>query len=239
MKKHLLPWTLAIGAGLATTPVQAQDLASQISNNLYVSAFIGGNFLRDIVTNTDYSTNTSTYRETYRQKPGVSFRAAIGTQVRENIRGEFEFGVHTSNQGAIMELANGTTLTQYGGKGEITTYTGLLNIWADLDIPNNTTGLTPYVGGGVGLAVVDTKLVYTGFPTYGPQDRSVEFAGQVGTGVNWALSEKVDVGVGYRLNFINSPTTSQVTTGGGEVSTYDFESLFSHSVGISLKVKLN
>jgi len=65
----------------------------------------------------------------------------------------------------------------------------------------------------------------------------VEFAGQLAAGVNWALTDTV--GVGYRFNFINGPKISQTTTPAGSVTTYDFDNLLAHSVGVTLKIELN
>jgi len=239
MRKKASCLVAIAAACFTTTGVQADELYQRLADSAYVSVFAGGNFLKDIQTDTVYTTTAFTYAETYRQKNGFTVRAALGGNLSEILRGELEIGVSRSNQGTINEVVNGTIVTDYPGNGEITSYSALANIWADIDLSDTMPGITPYVGGGIGLAVVDSNLIYTNTPTYGPQDRSVEFAGQLGAGVNWALTETVDLGIGYRFNFINGPETSQVTTPAGEVTTYSFDDLLSHSVGISLKIKIN
>ena len=239
MGKKILALAAVASVGITSTSVQANELSQRLAESAYVSVFAGASFLNDIKTDTDYSTTAATYAETYRQKTGFSVRAALGGNLAEMIRGEVEIGVGRSNQGSINEVVNGTMVTNYTGNGEITAYSALANIWADIDMADTMSGITPYVGGGIGLAVVDTNLIYTATPAYGPQDRSVEFAGQLGAGVNWSLTDTVDLGVGYRFSFISGPKTSQVTTAAGEVTTYDFDNLLSHNVGIALKIKIN
>jgi len=72
-------------------------------------------------------------------------------------------GARSSRQNTIHEVVS-VNATDYVGNGDITAYISLANVWADIDLPNIMSGATPYIGGGLGVAVVDNKLVYTGGP---------------------------------------------------------------------------
>lgn len=75
------------------------------------------------------------------------------------------------------------------GEGSIRTFALMANVWYDLPLGSS---ITPYVGGGIGYAEneVEHGLVMNG--TEGG------FAWQLGAGANFALSDKMSIGVGYR-----------------------------------------
>jgi len=78
------------------------------------------------------------------------------------------------------------------------TFTVLGNVWFDLDFLGGDR-IKPYVGGGVGLGVIDANLFDT---ISSVQDIDVDgavFAYQVGAGVNFGVTSRLDVGVGYRF----------------------------------------
>ena len=65
------------------------------------------------------------------------------------------------------------------------------NLWYDF---SNASAFTPYVGGGLGAAL-STVQVSTG-PV---SSTSTNFAFQLGVGAKYALSENIDVDIGYRF----------------------------------------
>ncbi|CAN0585017.1 unnamed protein product, partial [Ectocarpus sp. 12 AP-2014] len=202
----------------------------------YVSTFVGGHFLPDIVSNT-LNDGAPYSEEIYQQDMGFAARFAIGGRINERFRAEVELGFSRSNQGTIIDDPINDARTPYKGHGEIDTYTLMGNVWADLPVFENTWGLTPYVGGGIGVALVNTNMIYTDHPTYGPQDSSVELAAQLGAGVNWAINERFSAGLGYRFMFITGPDISQQAA--RSVPTYRFDDLLSHTVGVTLTMNLN
>ena len=231
-----------IGMAILPTAVMADDMSNDWGaswlNGMYVSTSLGGHFLDDIGTDTSYTTVTSSYEETYRQDRGLAARLAIGGNVTDTLRAELELGFNRSNQGSIQEVIDGATPgTRYKGRGNIETYTLMGNVWADFPLFGGASGLTPYLGGGVGAALVDSNLQYTEFPAYGPQGSSVELAAQLGAGINWAINETVSLGLGYRLTYISGPEISQKTDT-NETSTYKFDDLLSQAVLVTLTVKL-
>jgi len=72
------------------------------------------------------------------------------------------------------------------------------NVWFDLDFLGGDR-IKPYIGGGVGLGVIDANL----FDNLGAiQDIDVDgavFAYQLGFGLNFGITQRLDLGAGYRF----------------------------------------
>ncbi|MFN3169479.1 MAG: outer membrane protein [Hyphomicrobiales bacterium] len=246
MKKTFLYLSLAslIGSVSAPTALSANDFVTNWMDSLYVSTFVGGHFLPDIETDVTYTypvDPTIFDDDTYNQETGFAARLALGGHVNRFVRSELELGFSRSNQGSIVYgLIGGGPRTLDVGHGEIDFISLMANAWIDLPLLDTSWGLTPYVGGGIGAALVSPNLVYTNTPAYGPQESSVELAAQLGAGVNWAFNDRFSAGVGYRFMVINGPEISQLTdANAGEITTYRFDDLLSHSVGITLTMNLN
>ncbi len=75
------------------------------------------------------------------------------------------------------------------GSGTIRTFALMANVWYDIPMGS---GLTPYLGGGIGYAdsEVEHGLVMNG--------SGGDFAWQLGAGLNFAMTEKMSLGIGYR-----------------------------------------
>jgi opacity protein-like surface antigen len=240
MKKTCLPLALfaLIGSVAVPTAVSANDFVNSWLNSLYVSTFLGGHFLPDVTTVTSYDPPADIADETYELDTGFAARLALGGHVSNHIRSEVEVGFLSAGQNAVIEAIRGGATTANAGDGDIAILTLLGNVWLDLPVFDDAWRLTPYVGGGVGAALVQPDLNYSAAPAYGPQDSSIELAAQLGAGLNWAISDRFSAGLGYRLLFVNGPKISQ-TTGASEVTTYRFEDILSHSVGVTLTMHLN
>lgn len=234
---------LPLAAFIAFTFVPQAALAEETLENwldsFYVSGFLGGSFLHEVVTGTSYTGDANSYVETYEQGMGGTARLALGSQVNKYLRTELELGFSRSNQGSIREVINGALpANMYQGHGHLDTITLMGNVWADIPILDDKWGITPYLGGGLGAALVKSNLVYTNFPAYAPQGSSLQFAAQLGAGVNWAINDTLSAGLGYRATFITGPEISQAT-GANQTTTYRFDNLISHSVGVTLMVSMN
>ncbi len=86
---------------------------------------------------------------------------------------------------ALVSSSNAFASTE----GSIRTFALMANAWFDVPMGG---GFTPYFGGGVGYATneVEHGLVMNG--------NNGGFAWQAGAGVNFAMTEKMSLGVGYR-----------------------------------------
>ena len=86
------------------------------------------------------------------------------------------------------------------------TATVLGNLWFDLDFIGGDR-IKPYLGGGVGLGVIDANLFDNlGAITDVDVDGAI-FAYQLGFGVNFGISQRVELGAGYRFRGFASSDT--------------------------------
>jgi opacity protein-like surface antigen len=117
---------------------------------------------------------------------GWTAGVAAGARLMEMVRAEVE----------LSHISQGYTVVAdptYAGVLDTTYLLG--NIWLDMDTGS---GISPYIGGGVGVAFVSLDDVDGWF------DSSSVFEGyglayQVGAGVRVPVTENVDVDLGYRF----------------------------------------
>ncbi|NOT42837.1 MAG: porin family protein [Alphaproteobacteria bacterium] len=94
-----------------------------------------------------------------------------------------------------------TSDSQVANDGLVSSFTVMANAWADFDLG----GIKPYIGGGIGYAFnqVNASRLLNG--------NDNDFAWQLGAGVNVALTEKWDLGVGYRYLDAGEITVRRLT----------------------------
>lgn len=131
------------------------------------------------------------------QNTGFLGGAALGFEIFENIRTEVEFSYQRSSLSDFT--ASGAFQGQpFDNDATFQTATVFGNLWFDLDFLGGDR-IKPYIGGGVGLGVIDANL----FDNLGAiSDVDVDgavFAYQLGFGVNFGLSQRIDLGAGYRF----------------------------------------
>ena len=139
------------------------------------------------------------------QDTGFLGGVALGFEIFDNVRTEVEFSYQRnglsdfSGSGALAgqpfdEDATFQTATVFG------------NVWFDLDFLGGNR-IKPYFGGGVGLGVIDANLFDN---VSSIQDLDVDgavFAYQLGAGVNFGISPRINLGVGYRFRGFASTET--------------------------------
>lgn len=114
-------------------------------------------------------------------------------------------------------------------KNQVKLHTLMVNGYYDF---YNTSDFTPYVTAGIGLATVDLKANRTdrfgGEVTQSATNSrtSNNFAWSVGAGVNYAVNESVDLGIGYRYldagkAEVSSPLADGTATSKVKVKTSD------------------
>ena len=139
------------------------------------------------------------------QNTGFLGGAALGFEIFENVRTEVEFSYQRN--GLSDFSASGALAGQpFDEDATFQTATVFGNVWLDLDFLG-AGKIKPYIGGGVGLGVIDADL----FDNIGSiQDIDVDgavFAYQLGTGVNFSISPRINLGVGYRFRGFASTDT--------------------------------
>lgn len=80
-------------------------------------------------------------------------------------------------------------------RGDVGVFSTLANAYLDLPIPNSPA--TPFLGVGLGFAVVDIDT-YDRFDAVNINDTSVQFAWNVTSGVAWAITQNLDIVTRYR-----------------------------------------
>jgi len=110
------------------------------------------------------------------------------------------------------------------GGGDVSALSGLVNAFYDI---KTESAFTPYVGGGLGVAIVEIDdMSVVGIPVSGSEDDTV-FAYQLGGGIGYAINDKLTVDLGYRYFATDDPDFD------GIEAEYD-----SHNVTIGIRFAL-
>ena len=208
--------TLAAAAGLA-----ADATVAPVSGYMpYVSIFGGASFLNNVNTVSSgaapYSVKTDT---------GYLIGGAIGLKWNEMLRTEIELS-HMSNN-ANSYNKNGAPFSPASGPIRQTYLLG--NVW--LDIPTGSS-FTPYAGGGLGVGFADADVTFNGgIAGYGSRTSGASFAYQLGGGIKFSLSEKIDLDLGYRYKGMTNVNFTD-----NQSNNYEFNgaNLNSHNVQLGL-----
>ena len=153
----------------------------------YITLSTGWNLLDDYKGENGTIIVPPTLRGTF--SDGWYMGMAKGRRLRDSLRGEIEFGFR-SNTGDEWFL-NGAGSTW---SGHVYAYTGMVNLIRDLE-SCQCVGITPYVGAGIGLAIIDGELNTPGITV---ELDDAAFAYQLIVGASKAVSGNVDAFTEYR-----------------------------------------
>jgi opacity protein-like surface antigen len=231
MKKQLLI-TAAVGAlVMGVSSAKAADIEPVADPaSWYVSLFGGASWLDDVDLKYDYNDDND-YEANARTDVGFIIGGAVGTHLTDDLRVELEVAYSENDVDRIDYFdADDGSRDDYAASGKFGTLTFMANLWYDIPLSEE---LTPYIGGGAGLAIVDGKESYDDFfDGENIFDSSeVAFAFQVGAGLRWQVLENVALDVGYRLRGIDGPDferNDDLT--GASTSDYRADWMWSHNV---------
>ncbi|MEO0343608.1 MAG: outer membrane beta-barrel protein [Pseudomonadota bacterium] len=182
----------------ATYAFGKQELAQSPStsdNNAYISLALGYGF--------------NVVGETYDQPPRpydfdrvTSISLAYGQQLTKGVRAEIEFIATNLNGDEVPQnAANQPTASL---DGNVRQFSLMTNYWADFEIGK----LQPYVGGGIGMALVNTDLEYDSdisspnrTLTYS-SNYSPALALQAGFGLRTPIRDDLLIDIGYRYRAV-------------------------------------
>ena len=215
-------------AALTSSGAMAADLGLEVAaepaapvaadGNYYASVFGGAALVDDL--NYDASTDVegSSYFDT-----GLDVSGAFG----------YAFGNGLSVEAQVGYLRSDQTGGTYGPfdvpvTGTGTVLYGMINAWYGVDLD----GITPFVGGGVGVASLTLDSVYTGdlFSASTFEDTETTYAAQVGAGVAVELTDSLELVGRYRYFM-----TGDVGFVDGQGTTLT-ASFGSHLVDVGLKL---
>lgn len=147
---------------------------------------------------------------------GYLFSGAMGYRLSNNLRieGELSYRKADIDNQTVSVAGLSVAVGDYATvSGSVSTTALMANLAYDFEVD----GLKPYLLGGIGAAKVsinDAKINSTAIA----DDSDTVLAFQIGAGVNYAVSETVDIGIGYRYMRTADPS---FTDAGG--SSFDSE----------------
>jgi len=186
----------------------------------YVGAFIGGNALVNAKVSDNQGDFAFTFDKALQGSTVLGWDFEPGNPVGEG-RIELEY-TRRSNPLDQVKLVNGN----FKGGGSVTSDSLLLNCFG---VYHDNGRFSPYVGVGIGAARFEASdLQEAGFPM--GRGSAVAFAYQVGAGVDVALTDHLNLDLGYRFFSSTRPTFTEVD---GRKFDMDYSS---HSAVLGLRV---
>lgn len=224
---------LAIITVLVTFAVPTACMAAPPGMGAYVSGFIGINIPTDTdVRSTDLSSApSSSFTDRVKFNPSINIGGTGGYDFGY-IRLEGELSYKHADISAISEKSP-NALPFSNVDGSVGALAMMFNTFVDL---HNSTPVTPYFGGGIGLAALHLYDTFGTNPVTGvrsklyTKDDDTVFAYQVGAGVEIALNRRLSLDVGYRYF-------------GTDTANFDREliatnlKMESHTVAVGVRVK--
>ena len=207
----LLTTTMVVGAAVAIAggsafaadavrPIASAPFAPAWTSTPYVSVFGGLALAND--PSGQYSSDE------WFQVPtnmGYLFGAAIGGYITPNLRGEVELSYVHHGVTGTMSIDGDSSETD---SGSFNTLYALGNIWYDIHPGSH---ITPYVGGGAGLAVVMPRVtnIYDDGIDYQYVTDAYAPAVQLGVGFRVPVTDMMMLDVGYRAKAVFNATLQE------------------------------
>jgi opacity protein-like surface antigen len=194
-KKSAILAAVSITAiSLVSASAMAADVAAPADMGFkpYVSVFAGASFLNDV--NTIYDSPSAPY--SVKANTGYLLGGVIGLKWNKLLRTEIELSHSSWNANSFKSSAGAL----YPASGSISAAYLLGNVW--LDVPTQS-AFTPYVGGGLGVGWAWADVPFNG-NKYGYGSGGSAMAYQLGAGVKIAVSDQVDLDLGYRFKALSS-----------------------------------
>ena len=229
MKKHLI----TVAAAITAISIPTICTAAPPRPGAYVSGFIGASMARDTdATTVDYfAPIITTFNDRIEFDPGINVGGTGGYDFGF-FRLEGELSYKYAEMKAINERNSGARYSSIDGN--LGALAMMANAFFDL---HNNTPVTPYFGGGAGLAVLYLSDTFGTNTTTGSRDfiyseaDDTVFAYQVGAGVEIALNRQLSLDLGYRYFGTSTATFDKDVTRTTELK------LESHNMAVGLRVK--
>lgn len=197
--KSVLAGAMVACAVCALCPAPASAQYTPYTTGPYVSLGVGPNFTNKA------KTSGSGIDTEYRFDPGIAGAAAVGYGLGNGVRIEGELGYRKND---VDKASTGAA------SGAFRSYTFMLNGLYDLALG---WPVTPYFGGGVGLANVRASGVTVPGSTQRISDSQNDLAYQAIGGLSYAITENLKVDASYR--FLGAVDPDLKTSTGGKVDT--------------------
>jgi opacity protein-like surface antigen len=228
MKKNII-----FVAAIAALMVPSLCSATPPRPGPYVSGFAGISVPRDAEADTTDFDTGSTFHDSVEFDPGAYAGGTAGFDFGF-LRLEGELSYRYSEIKSVTD--RDANYSFHDVDGNLGALSMMANAFFDL---HNPSPITPYVGGGIGFAVLHMGDT-TGVDTRGsspervllyPEDDNTVFAYQVGAGMEIALNPRISLDVGYRYF-----GTDNARFESGYLSTSNVK-LESHNAMVGVRVK--
>jgi opacity protein-like surface antigen len=186
-KTVLLASVALVAVAFISTSANAADAMAPAKSAFYVSVFGGASLLNDVS-----GVYNSTVNIVGRFNTGYLLGGAIGAHISDHFRAEVELS--HSSWGLKDASIYGGPFMPASGTANATYLMG--NLWYDF---SNGSAFTPYVGGGLGAAWSNLQV------NAGPvSSTSTNLAFQIGVGAKYAISDNIDLDIGYRFKDVQN-----------------------------------
>ncbi len=201
--------TLLTGTAMAADLVVYEpiNMADPVAaGNFYASIFGGAAFVNDFNYESDVLA-PAVVDGAMRFDTGYSVDAAIGYDFGNGLSVEGQVGHFSAS---LIDGNLGPQFTEADGKASLTY--GMINAWYGVDLG----GITPFIGGGIGIGSIAVDAEFDEFPGSPLDDSETTWVAQIGAGVGLAVTE--DISLVGRYRFI---TTGEVAliNGAGHTNT--------------------
>ena len=192
-------------SGEITETISSADVISP--RRFYVTGIVGSSFatLTDDLAGRYTDSSASGTLFTAGGALGMAFDRPFGA-IRAEVEGRGRDSLEDSLAVTEIPLATGS-----GTWGAADSWSTMVNLWRDFSV---TDEVDLYLGGGIGAGGstyrVNGHYQLTGIrPNYffGGPDTAQSFAWQAGCGTKWAISERVEIDLGYRFFTLDATTT--------------------------------
>lgn len=223
---------IALAVLLAALAVPTVCLATPPNPGGYSSFFLGASIPQDTTVTTTQFNPVSTKQAQTQFDPGINVGGTAGYDFGYvRVEGELSY-----KRGQINSVGEQTYGVHYvNTDGNVGAFAAMMNAFFDI---HNDSPVTPYLGGGMGVASVNlssTKGVdaNSGALNYHifNDDNGAAFAYQVGGGVELGLNQHLSLDVGYRYF-----GTSTVSLRNSWPNSTEFK-LASHNAAVGLRIK--
>lgn len=218
---------VVVGLGVlnSSTAHAADPIGDMVDAGWYASVFGGGTFLQDYtVSNASFGGIVNTLET----DPGFIVGGIVGAEFIQGWRGEIEVSYWEVDPNSWTN----TGFVGSGLSGHVSAVNILANVWYDIQFDS---AFQPYLGGGIGLGVVDGKLTTSNGLGQQFDGTDTGLAFQLGGGLKFNASPMVDIDVGYRFRGILDVDFDQ---GPGFDEPWGADDIYVHMIqgGIAFKI---
>jgi opacity protein-like surface antigen len=226
MKLCLLAGASTVALMLGLSSAYAADAVVDVpraEDLWYVTLFGGASFPNNVKTHNngggyDYSLDLDT---------GFVVGGAVGWRINDVFRVEGELSYARYKTGGYSY--SGPSSGSNPASGNLSATYLLANVWADVAHFGNA---KLYVGGGIGAAYVTADTLFNNSPFgFGYGDGGWGFAGQLGAGVTYAVTQNIDLDLGYRFKAVSSVDFDD------NGDTFENGKLYSHNLQLGVTLK--